>query len=176
MSDTADVPTTSSSPEENESCCPGLSKPVRIIGMIICIVIGLFVGIASFTNIFSTNTASSGYWLTGGNLLCVLSTLFIQSFPKQVKQMMNPIRATCTIVLLASMVATIILAALLGGGSAEWIIWPVVAVQYVAMIWYMLSYIPGGQVFCQTCVKTCCEGCKAACCKKQTSEKEAPIV
>ena len=172
MSDTADVPTTSSS-EENESCFPCLSKPVRIIAMIICIVVGLFMGIASFTSLF---TGGSGYWLTGGNLLCVLSTLFIQSFPKQVKQMMNPIRATCTIVLLVSMVATIILAALLGGGSAEWIMWPVVAVQYVAMIWYILSYIPGGQVFCQTCVKSCCEGCKAACCNKQTSEKEAPIV
>ena len=160
MSDTADVPTTSSS-EENESCFPCLSKPVRIIAMIICIVVGLFMGIASFTSLF---TGGSGYWLTGGNLLCVLSTLFIQSFPKQVKQMMNPIRATCTIVLLVSMIITIVFAAIDAGSVLQWIAF---GVQYFAMIWYLLSYIPGGQVFCETCVKSCCAGCKAACCNKQ---------
>lgn len=169
MSDTADVPTTSSS-EENESCFPCLSKPVRIIAMIICIVVGLFMGIASFTSLFS---GGSGYWLTGGNLLCVLSTLFIQSFPKQVKQMMNPIRATCTIVLLVSMIITIVFAAIDAGSVLQWIAF---GVQYFAMIWYLLSYIPGGQVFCETCVKSCCAGCKAACCNKQQNEKEAPIV
>lgn len=169
MSDTADVPTTSSS-EENESCFPCLSKPVRIIAMIICIVVGLFMGIASFTSLFS---GGSGYWLTGGNLLCVLSTLFIQSFPKQVKQMMNPIRATCTIVLLVSMVITIVFAAINAGSVLQWIAF---GVQYFAMVWYLLSYIPGGQVFCETCVKSCCAGCKAACCNKQQNEKEAPIV
>lgn len=169
MSDTADVPTTSSS-EENESCFPCLSKPVRIIAMIICIVVGLFMGIASFTSLF---TGGSGYWLTGGNLLCVLSTLFIQSFPKQVKQMMNPIRATCTIVLLVSMIITIVFAAIDAGSVLQWIAF---GVQYFAMIWYLLSYIPGGQVFCETCVKSCCAGCKAACCNKQQNEKEAPIV
>ena len=130
-------------------------------------------GIASFTTLFSTNTASSGYWLTGGNLLCVLSTLFIQSFPKQVKQMMNPIRATCTIVLLVSMIITIVFAAIDAGSVLQWIAF---GVQYFAMIWYLLSYIPGGQVFCETCVKSCCAGCKAACCNKQQNEKEAPIV
>lgn len=169
MSDTGEVPATSTVPEENDSCFPCLSKPVRIIAMIICIVVGLFIGIASFTDLIS---GGSGYWLTFGNLLCVLSTLFIQSFSKQVKQMMQPIRATCTIVLLISMVVTIVLEVL----KISFLNWIAYVVQYFAMVWYILSYIPGGQVFCENCLKSCCAGCKAACCNKQQSEKEAPIV
>ena len=178
----SDSPQVASSGDDNDSCCPNMSKPYRIAGFLICAVLGLFFGLFSFGCFLPgtdpQKTGSNGIWLTGGNLLCICSTLFLTSFTNQLKKMLEPARALNTIILLGSMAATIVFALLT---TETWSIFALLAyisigVQYVAMVWYILSYIPHGQEFCAGCMKSCCAGCKEACCKGSKSDKETPIV
>lgn len=168
----SDSPQVAQSGEENESCCPNMSKPYRIAGFLICAVLGLFFGLFSFSNVIPGGNANNGYWITGGNLLCICSTLFLTSFSTQMKKMLEPVRALNTLILLGSMGCTLAFAIL------KWtsILWIPICVQYAAMVWYILSYIPHGQEFCAGCMKSCCAGCKEACCKGSQSDKETPIV
>ena len=174
----SDSPQVASSGDENDSCCPNMSKTYRIAGFLICAVVGLFFGLFSFSSLLpggKDKTVSNAIWLTGGNLLCICSTLFLTSFTNQVKKMLEPARALNTIILLASMAATIVFA-ILATGIFLVLIWVAIGVQYAAMVWYILSYIPHGQEFCAGCMKSCCAGCKDACCKGSPSDKETPIV
>ena len=174
----SDSPQVASSGDDNDSCCPNMSKPYRIVGFLICAVLGLFFGLFSFSNLLpgpSEKTGSNGIWLTAGNLLCICSTLFLTSFTNQVKKMLEPARALNTIILLASMAATIVFA-LITTGFLSVLVYISIGVQYAAMVWYILSYIPHGQEFCAGCMKSCCAGCKEACCKGSQSDKETPIV
>ena len=171
----SDSPQVASSGDENDSCCPNMSKTYRIVGFLITAVVGLFLGLFSFTTFFqvsSEKVLSNAIWITAGNVLCICSTLFLTSFSNQVKKMLEPARAVNTFVLLGSMAATIVFAVL------EFTICAYVSmgVQYAAMVWYILSYIPHGQEFCAGCMKSCCAGCKEACCKGSQSDKETPIV
>ena len=173
----SDSPQVASSGDDNDSCCPNMSKPYRIAGFLICAVLGLFFGLFSFSYLLpgtsSAKTGSNGIWLTAGNLLCICSTLFLTSFTNQVKKMLEPARALNTIILLGSMAATIVFAII---GVWSGFVYISIGVQYVAMVWYILSYIPHGQEFCAGCMKSCCAGCKEACCKGSQSDKETPIV
>ena len=174
----SDSPQVASSGDDNDSCCPNMSKPYRIVGFLICAVLGLFFGLFSFSNLLpgpSEKTGSNGIWLTAGNLLCICSTLFLTSFTNQVKKMLEPVRALNTIILLGSMAATIVFA-LITTGIGSVLVYISIGVQYAAMVWYILSYIPHGQEFCAGCMKSCCAGCKEACCKGSQSDKETPIV
>ena len=174
----SDSPQVASSGDDNDSCCPNMSKPYRIVGFLICAVLGLFFGLFSFGCLLSFSSekaGSNGLWLTAGNLLCICSTLFLTSFTNQVKKMLEPARALNTIILLASMAATIVFA-LITTGIGSILVYISIGVQYAAMVWYILSYIPHGQEFCAGCMKSCCAGCKEACCKGSQSDKETPIV
>ena len=177
----SDSPQVAQSGDENDSCCPNMSKPHRIAGFLICAFLGLFFGLFSFSALLpgtsTEKTGSNGIWLTGGNLLCICSTLFLTSFTNQVKKMLEPARAVNTVILLGSMAATVTFS-ILPLTSFFWavIIYVAIAIQYVAMVWYILSYIPHGQEFCAGCMKSCCAGCKEACCKGSQSDKETPIV
>ena len=82
----SDSPQVASSGDDNDSCCPNMSKPYRITGFIVCAVLGLFLGIFSFSSLLpggQDKTVSNAIWLTGGNLLCICSTLFLTSFVNQ---------------------------------------------------------------------------------------------
>ena len=175
----SDSPQVASSGDDNDSCCPNMSKPYRIVGFLICAVLGLFFGLFSFSYLLpgtsSAKTGSNGIWLTAGNLLCICSTLFLTSFTNQVNKMLEPARALNTIILLGSMAATIVFA-LITTGIGSILVYISIGVQYAAMVWYILSYIPHGQEFCAGCMKSCCAGCKEACCKGSQSDKETPIV
>ena len=85
----SDSPQVASSGDDNDSCCPNMSKPYRITGFIVCAVIGLFFGLFSFSTLLpgdKEKIGSNGIWLTGGNLLCICSTLFLTSFVNQMKK------------------------------------------------------------------------------------------
>ena len=111
----SDSPQVASSGDDNDSCCPNMSKPYRITGFIVCAVIGLFFGLFSFSTLLpgdKEKIGSNGIWLTRGNLLCICSTLFFFFFLNKMKKMLESARALNTLILLGSMAATIVFVAL----------------------------------------------------------------
>ena len=149
MSDTPSV-------EDGESTCPTLAPQTRYICFVVCLVLGILISLGQLAEIFN-GTKGHAIWITAGDLLILGSSLFISSFKTQWQKMMHPLRATTTIVLLASIACTLIFVILDPTGVLYYI---AATVQYCALFWYVLSLIPGGQKCCTTCLNSC----KTACC------------
>ncbi|KLT45868.1 SFT2-domain-containing protein [Cutaneotrichosporon oleaginosum] len=73
-----------------------------------------------------------------GAIISLVGTGFLIGFRRQAKLMFKPVRIVATILMLVSLVLTFVIAFLVGGGVA--IIF--VIIQWLAMLWYSLSYIP----------------------------------
>jgi hypothetical protein len=69
--------------------------------------------------------------------------------------MTKPHRLVCTIVYLASMVMTLINNFVIHSTILMIIF---VVIQLCALVWYTLSYIPGGRACCLRCLKSCFKG------------------
>ena len=70
---------------------------------------------------------------------------------KQCDNMMKPERKLTSMVLFASMALSLILAFT---GISKLIIMLIIIVQFLALVWYVLSYIPGAQRLCSSCIKS----------------------
>ena len=157
MSDTPSV-------EDGESCCPTLSPKARYIGFVACLALGIAISFFHLFGIFKPST-DFAVWITVGDVLILGSSLFISSPKAQWKKLMHPLRATTTIILLASIACTLVF--LMLPGKLFKILGIVAAVvQYCSMFWYVLSLIPGGQKCCTACLNscgaTCCDCVKGA--------------
>ena len=149
MSDTPSV-------EDGESCCPTLSPQAKYIGFIVSLAVGVAISLIEIDEIKEPNLYFA-IWLLIGDCLILGSSLFLSSFKTQWQKMMHPLRATTTIVLLASIACTVVFS--LSNSLKPFTIIAAV-VQYCALFWYVLSLIPGGQKCCTTCLNSC----GAACC------------
>ena len=147
MSDTPSV-------ADGESCCPSMSSTAKNIGFLVCLLGGIGITLIEMNSIKSP-TPTFAIWLLIGDALILGSSLFMSSLKTQWQKMMHPVRATTTIVLLASIACTVVFA-LFGWGELTTI---AAIVQYCSLLWYVLSLIPGGQKCCTACINTCCGAC-----------------
>ena len=137
----------------NTSCCPDLSLKTRIIGFIISFIIGIFMMISSISQLLTLALGGQRYfavWYTIGNSVCLSSTFFLMGPKRQCQNMMKPERKCTSLVLFISMAACLILAF---SGISKLIVLVAIAIQFMALIWYVLSYIPGAQRLCSGCIK-----------------------
>lgn len=148
MSDTPSV-------EDGESCCPTMSSQAKNIGFIVCLAVGIGITLIEINSIRSPTTTFA-IWLLIGDALILGSSLFMSSLKTQWKKMMHPVRATTTIVLLASIACTVVFSLI---DSLKPLTAFAAIVQYCALFWYVLSLIPGGQKCCTTCINSCCGAC-----------------
>ena len=70
---------------------------------------------------------------------------------KQCENMMKPERKLTSIILFISMFLCLILAFT---GVSKLIIMIFIIVQFISLLWYVLSYIPGAQKLCSSCIKS----------------------
>ena len=92
-----------------------------------------------------------GIWMSLGNVCSLGGTCFLKGPVKQFKSMFEDKRIEATVIMLCSMIWTLI--------AALWLKSPVVVIflaiiQYLALAWYALSYIP----FARDVVKKCLGG------------------
>ncbi len=138
----------------NNSMCPDLDFKTRIIGFVISFVLGIFMMISSISQLFTLALGGQRWfaiWYTCGNGVCLSSTFFLMGPKKQCDNMMKPERKLTSMVLFASMALSLILAFT---GISKLIIMLIIIVQFLALIWYVLSYIPGAQRLCSSCIKS----------------------
>lgn len=113
----------------------------RIKGFAICFGLGLFLSILGG---FCLAIPGKGLRLFGlfyslGNITSIASTCFLMGPLKQLKRMFNSTRVVSTIVALTFLVLTLI-SALYFKKTLLTLLCSVI--QFLAMIWYSLSYIP----------------------------------
>jgi hypothetical protein len=74
---------------------------------------------------------------------------------RQWKNMMKPTRMVVSLILLASMIATLLNAFVFKSRILTIVF---LCVQVCALVWYTLSYIPGGRMCCKKLMKSLCCG------------------
>ncbi|TFK25085.1 SFT2-domain-containing protein [Coprinopsis marcescibilis] len=116
-----------------------LSKKTRIYGFLGCIIVGFVLSLVGSILLFGGQVVAFAFLFGLGTLVSLLGTGFIIGFFKQLKLMFKPIRVVATLVFLAAIVMVFVGAFVLNSSILCLIL---VFVQYLAYIWYTLSYIP----------------------------------
>ena len=100
---------------------------------------------------------------TIGSIVALCGTCFLSSPRSQCKKMFKKTRVGATVAYVLSMAATLAVAAYGGGmkGQAGVLIL-CVAIQWIAIVWYTLSYTPFARDAAKACVKKGC--CGEECC------------
>jgi hypothetical protein len=135
-------------------CCT-LTKRQRLYGFLGCFIAGVFVSLLSSVFIWTFNYVGFGICYSFGNILAILSTLFIMGPWAQLKAMFHPNRALATCIYLSALVATLVVAFTVKNGI---LVLALVLVQLLALFWYSLSYIPFGRQLMTRAVKGFCSG------------------
>jgi len=136
--------------EQLDECC-SLTLKQRFIGFAICSGIGLILSVISVFFILDIvlHPARFAVLYTLGNITMICSTGFLIGPMRQLKNMFAPTRAIATIVFLVAMAFTLFAALKLG-------IIPLVIIaiiiQFLALAWYTLSYIPGARMLAKNCL------------------------
>ena len=142
----------------NPSMCPDLDLKTRIIGFIISFFVGIFMMISSISQLLTLAIGGQKWfalWYTCGNIVCLSSSFFLMGPKKQCENMMKPQRKKTSLLLFFSMIACLLMAF---SNISKLIILIAIGVQFLTLIWYVLSYIPGGQKICSSCVKNTISG------------------
>eukprot|EP00758_Cryptobia_borreli_P012597 Tbor_TRINITY_DN5764_c0_g1::TRINITY_DN5764_c0_g1_i1::g.20271::m.20271 len=124
---------------EEDVTCPSLTYKQRIIGFILCLSLGGLFSIVSFVTLFQENYTFFAILNTLSNVMAIGSTFFLAGPKKQLKNMFAKTRIVATIVYLVMMVLTFVVALVVKIG---WLTVICVIIQYFAMLWYDISYIP----------------------------------
>ena len=138
----------------NPSMCPDLSLKTRILGFIISFIVGIFMMISSISQLLTLALGGQKWfalWYTCGNIVCLSSSFFLMGPKKQCENMMKPERKLTSMILFISMALCLILAFT---GVSKLIIMLFIIIQFISLLWYVLSYIPGAQKLCSSCVKS----------------------
>lgn len=129
-----------------------LSWSTRIKGFIACFCIGFLLTILGSISIFFANYTMFGILYTVGSVTALASSFFLMGPLNQLKKMFATTRLIATIIMLSSLVMTLVAAFLWHNGGLVLLF---VIIQFLAMTWYSLSYIP----YARDAVKKCFEGC-----------------
>jgi len=128
---------------------PALSWRERCIGCATCVVAGYLLSMGSFwrlKDLFGGNPVPFVVNATVGNLIALAGSCFLSGPTSQVQKMFRPVRRAATTAYLGSLVLTLVIAFF--GGKLPLrglILLLLMLLQYVAIAWYTLSYIPMGQ-------------------------------
>ncbi|XP_055335596.1 vesicle transport protein SFT2B-like [Paramacrobiotus metropolitanus] len=131
-----------------------LSWETRIKGFIGCFVLGVVLSIlgSCFLWIPGGGLTLFAVFYTFGNLLSLGSTCFLMGPINQIKKMFNETRWIATLVMIVCFALTL-MAALWWHNAALALIFCVL--QFLAMTWYSISYIP----YARNAVKGCLSAC-----------------
>ncbi|KAF5324724.1 hypothetical protein D9611_004499 [Ephemerocybe angulata] len=117
----------------------GLSKKARLYGFFGCLAVGFVLSLLGAIVLFFAQLWLFALLFALGTIVSLVGTGFLLGFLKQIKLMFKPVRVVASIVFLLS-IAMIFVSAFVIKSDIITLIF--VFVEYLAYIWYTLSYIP----------------------------------
>ena len=111
-------------------------------GFGLCFATGFLVSFCSTFLLWSGQFTTFAILYSFGNIISLLATGFLIGFASQFRKMFDSTRLVATCVFLGSLVLTFISALALQSGILTLLL---CLVQYLALIWYSLSYVPFGR-------------------------------
>lgn len=153
--------------EEDENaestCCPNMSWKQRMFGCVCCVAIGQMFQFFAFWSVLGVLVGHPGRFASMysmGNLFMVMSSFFLSGPRQQCKKLSGKDRRVSASVFLTTMLLTLKVVfghAFLGRALVILIL---VMAQWLAQMWYILSYVPYGQSmgrrFVTKCASLCC--------------------
>ena len=133
-------------------CCPTLTYRQRLLGFAVCFIFGGLLSLSALNSLPSLligNPAPFAFKYTFGNLLSICSSSFMVGPVKQCQDMAMPERRTASLVYVSSLTGTLISVFVL---KWQFISFVLVIIQFAALTWYMLSYMPYGQQVFKRCL------------------------
>jgi hypothetical protein len=118
----------------------------------VCYIAGFLISVLSSLLFATGNIAGFAVIYTIGNLVSLSATGFLIGFVTQFKKMFDSVRIASTLIFLVAMGCTLGFA--LGLRNIPLTIISCI-IQYCALLWYSISYIP----FAQDAVKSCFRSC-----------------
>ena len=143
--------------KNGESCCPSLTFKQRLCCFLITALIGFGIMIFNFSFTLNRNNI---ILLTVGTCFSIASTFFLNGYKEQMKNMLDPVRATTSIILVVSITATLLIAFLFPEQKTLFAFFYIT--QICSSFWYLLSYIPQAQNCFKKCMKCCYKNTKDA--------------
>ena len=144
-------------PQESEtSWCTSLTYQERILGGIICLLLGFLLSLGSTIRLARLAHGHPGPFAvayTFGNCLSLSSSCFFAGPSKQFRTMMRPKRRISAILYVCFIGLTLALCFI--HHIHHRIIWVLLSVmcQFLALIWYCLSYVPYGRSIASGCCR-----------------------
>uniref|UniRef100_A0A6B2LMZ2 Vesicle transport protein n=1 Tax=Arcella intermedia TaxID=1963864 RepID=A0A6B2LMZ2_9EUKA len=115
-----------------------MSFKQRVIGFGVMAAVSCFIGGIGLYFLFTSKYIEFGVFYTIASICTMVSTLFFVGPKKQLKRMIKPHRAIATGIWVLSMVLTIVFASL----AIPAAVLISVILQFLAFLWYSLSYAP----------------------------------
>ena len=125
--------------------CPTLSKGQRLVGFAVCFTFGCLLSLSalgSLPSLLIGNPAPFAFKYTFGNLLALGSSSFLVGPQRQIQDMLAADRRMVSCAYTGSLLATLLCVFVL---KSQLLSLFFVVVQFAALTWYMLSYVPYGQ-------------------------------
>lgn len=138
------------------SCLPSLTLQQRAIAFCTCFGVGMLISlVSSFSLIPPPNLTTFGVLYTIGNIIALFSTAFLFGPMRQLKNMFHSKRIVATLIYLATLIGTLVVAFTVDSVPA---VICMIIVQFLALIWYTLSYIPYARDLVWGCLTKCGSG------------------
>ena len=168
--------------EEPEGCCSAaseycpsvsLSLQQRVGGCLGCMALGYMLSFGSFfrfRDLVNGTSTTFVLYFTLGNILSLSGSCFLYGPTSQAQKMWHQSRRIATILYIASLVFTLVLSiicshpdwrtTLFGDGTGDsvciFLLIVLMILQYVAVTWYCLSYIPFARQLAKRCWRRLC--------------------
>eukprot|EP00927_Polykrikos_kofoidii_P009537 TRINITY_DN1397_c0_g1_i2.p1 TRINITY_DN1397_c0_g1~~TRINITY_DN1397_c0_g1_i2.p1 ORF type:complete len:272 (-),score=44.85 TRINITY_DN1397_c0_g1_i2:96-911(-) len=130
------------------TCCPNLGFKQRVFGCVCCVVLGQVLQFLSFGSMMGILVGHPGRFATFfsiGNILMVVASFFFSGPKQQCKKLRTKDRAPTFFTFILTMALTLFVVFGHPFFFRAIVILLLVIVQWVAQIWYILSYVPYGQ-------------------------------
>ncbi|XP_047497426.1 vesicle transport protein SFT2A-like isoform X1 [Penaeus chinensis] len=130
-----------------------LSWSTRVKGFAICFILGfLFSLLGSALFFLPKGTVLFAIFYTLGNVMALSSTCFLMGPVNQCKKMFAKTRIIATIIMFVALIMTLIAAFVVHKKGLALLM---VLIQFLAMTWYSLSYIPYARDAAKKCFASC---------------------
>ena len=139
---------------KDDGCMPSLSYTQRMYGFAGCFCLGALMSFLSSFSLIRGDIVQFAIFYSLGNCIAIASTGFVWGPKSQCKKMWHKSRAVATGIYLFCIVATLVVACADLGmekGAQTGVCIALIVVQFIALCWYCLSYIP----YARTMVKNC---------------------
>ena len=128
----------------SQSCFPSMSYETRIKGFVFCFIAGWVLSFCSVIAVSMLNINGFVLLYSFGNVTSIFATMFLMGPMRQLQNMCAKVRVVATLVFLGMLVTTIVIAVQTQNFIAVLIC---IILQFLAGLWYSLSYIPYGEFF-----------------------------